>query len=235
MAQTDYWGALGPMGQIGLVGGLLSQSGLFKRKRPDQDIENMKGTELSDFSQQSNLGGLLSRYGTEDYNRGVADNDRAVSGYMDAMMNPAVFEAQRARFAADRAKMMEGVTNRVGTMGGAGAAARMAGQMTANDPTTASGIMQSYGQQQQGKGNAFNFLAQNAARQKQMGLSNMMQGGNITSRANTNLVNGMRWRKNYSAQQAAQQGKFMSGLGSTLGSFAGMKYGLGNNGTGTTQ
>ena len=229
---TDYWGALTPVGQLGLVGGLLSQSNLFKRKRPDQDMENIKGTEGSEFSQQSNLGGLLSRYGAEDYRKGTADSERAVSGYMDAMMNPAVFEAQRARFAADRAKMMEGVTNRVGTMGGAGAASRMAGQMSAYDPTTAAYMGQSYGQQNQGKANAFNFLSQNANRQRQTGLNNMMQGGNIMSRANNGLINGMKWRKQLSMQQAANQGKFMSGLGSTLGTFAGMKYGTGRTGTG---
>lgn len=231
-AASGAWSSLGPVGQLGIVGGLLSQSNLFKRKRPDNDMANMKGTELSDFSQQSNLGGLLSRYGMEDYNKGTADSSRAVSGYMDAMMNPAVYEAQRAKFAADRAKMMEGVTNRVGTMMGPGSAARVAGQMTAYDPTTAAYMGQSYGQQQQGKANAYNFLAQNAARQKQLGLSNIVQGGNIANRASQNLINGMRWRKQYSANQAANQGRFMAGLGSTLGTFAGMKYGLGKNSTG---
>lgn len=236
-AASSMWTGLGPIGQLGLVGGILDSSGIFKRKRPDREMEAMKATELSDFSQQSNLGGLLSKYGMEDYNKGMADSDRAVSGYMDALMNPAVFEAQRAKFAADRAKMMEGVTNRVGTMGGPGAAARVAGQMTAYDPTTAAYMGQSYGQQQQGKANAFNFLAQDAARRKQAGLGNIMQGGNVTSRANNNMINNMRWRKNYQMQQAANQGKFMSGLGSTLGTFAGLKYGgnlFGGNGTSGT-
>jgi hypothetical protein len=65
----------------------------------------------------------------------------------------------------------------------------------------------------------------------------MVQGGNIASRATNNLVGGMRYRKSLQMQQAANQGKFMSGLGSTLGTFAGLKYGnnmFGGNGTGTT-
>jgi hypothetical protein len=237
-AASGMWTGLGPVGQLGLVGGLLSQSGLFNRKRkPDNEMEAMKAAELSDFSQQQGLGGLIGTYGREDYRRGTADQDRGVSGYMDALMNPAVYDAQRAKFAADRAKMMDAVSNRVGTMGGAGQAARVAAQMTAYDPTTAAAVGQTYGNQQGAKANAFNFLAQQGGARRQMGLGNMVQGGNIASRATNNLLGGMRYRKNLQMQQAANQGKFMSGLGSTLGTFAGLKYGnnmFGGNGTGTT-
>jgi len=232
-AASGAWKTMGPLGQLGIVGGLLDSSGIFKRKRKDNEMEAMKGTELSDFSQQQGLGGLIGTYGREDYRRGTEGLDRATSGYMDALMNPAVYDTARAKFAADRARMMDSVTNRVGTMGGAGQAARVAAQMTANDATTAANTGQIFGNQQNAKAGAYSFLANQSGARRQFGLNNMMQGGNLQSRANQNLINGMRWRKNYSMQQAAQQGKFMSGLGSTLGSFAGMKFGLGNNGTGT--
>ena len=143
--KANYAGKLGMgLGAVGAGVGLAKAlGGIFGgRQGPtDEEIE-MEALARSGMSAADAFGGEMGSLGMGLQGQGRSMLERGRSGYLSALTDPNVANAQRARLASDLAQSRRGVANTVGLIGGPLAGAQFARNASAFTPDFA---RQSYG------------------------------------------------------------------------------------------
>jgi len=217
-----YLGAAAGLGMLG------KSLGLFGRRNrgmnPDEAAEMSYANQLAAL--QQGAGGELASMGSGLMASGRPMLERGRSGYLNALMDPAVAAQQRAQLLGDMTTAGRASAYRVGLTGGPAAAAQLTRNSAAYNPALAQGLV-GIGQNQlarraQGFGSMANFGQQDF----NQGLGMRTQGIGMQAQGLGGLQGfyGNRVARNNAMANArrANNTAMLGGLAQGIGTFAGM-------------
>lgn len=220
VAGVPYLGALGAA--AGLYG-LGKSLGLFGRRKSVDPYAEINSLARQNAAQADAFSGQLGSLGMDLQTSGREMMERGRSGYLDALMNPAIAMQERAQLASQLGAASRGVGPMVGMLGGPGAAAQYARNVSQYNPALASGLTQIGSNALQRRAQGFQGMAGFGQQDFGQGLGLRQQGFGIGQQGRQGLIGALQQARNF---QLAQQQNRQSGINSLFGA-AGTALGSG--------
>lgn len=217
LAGVPYLGAA-----IGLYG-LGKSLGLFGRRKSVDPYAEINSLARQNASQADAFSGQLGSLGMDLQTSGREMMERGRSGYLDALMNPAIAMQERAQLASQLGAASRGVGPMVGMLGGPGAAAQYARNVSQYNPALASGLTQIGSNALQRRAQGFQGMAGFGQQDFGQGLGLRQQGFGIGQQGRQGLIGALQQARNF---QLAQNQNRQSGINSLFGA-AGTALGSG--------
>ncbi len=210
------------LGTVGLASGVIGGLGRMfgGRQGPTREEIEQEALARSGMGAADAFGGEMSSLGMGLQGQGRSMLERGRSGYLSALTDPNVANAQRARLASDLAQSRRGVANTVGLIGGPLAGAQFARNASAYTPDFA---RQSYGitNDQFNRGVQANQARMNMGQQDfGQGLNLRNQGFGIQNQGRQGLVSTLGRLDAARQARRAQQQAAIGGLFKTAGAAA---------------
>ena len=222
------------LGKAGLAGvpylgtamglyGLGKSLGLFGRRKSVDPYAEINSLARQNAAQADAFSGQLGSLGMDLQTSGREMMERGRSGYLDALMNPAIAMQERAQLASQLGAASRGVGPMVGMLGGPGAAAQYARNVSQYNPALASGLTQIGSNALQRRAQGFQGMAGFGQQDFGQGLGLRQQGFGIGQQGRQGLIGALQQARNF---QLAQNQNRQSGINSLFGA-AGTALGSG--------
>lgn len=208
--------------------GLAKKLGLFGRKKsgmnPDEAAEMSYANQLAGL--QQNAGGELASMGSGLMASGRPMLERGRSGYLNALMDPAVAAQQRAQLLGDMTTAGRANAYRVGLTGGPAAVAQLTRNSAAYNPALAQGLVGIGQNQLARRAQGYQSMAGFGQQDFNQGLGLRTQGIGMQAQGLGGLQGfyGTRVGRNNAMANArrANNTAMLGGLAQGIGTFAGM-------------